>query len=678
MNRFDNGSVSAYTPQSFQELAFVPMMKRQQHDELEKAYINAKVLTDPLDVHRDEALRLKNDIEGRVSSLSEQLANNGVTPEARSSFLKFNKEYQDLISPTGRIGQINNAKKVYAEEFKDYLEDATKNKGFSREDALYNWQTQHVPKYTGYNDSKEIKNIDSYGAPKRLILQDDLKFIKSSIDENTRTIMKNNGFNFGAGPNGSIIIQDGKGRVVETTNYPQLKDAQEYLNSRWLQPTGEGTISSRFERQDPKRIIDEINNGLGMMKSYKLDDTRETDYSIQGYAAKDPTAVDPTGVIISNDSTLTSDAIAQTGYTDALETIKNLSNSPSRTSADNAKLEDLKELRSIADSKLNKNPKYLELNNKVNSELKDWVNIANKFDLSNDEKKMIKDQPNLLPQLLFTKGVGSYKGDTKDPKLKAILDDTKLSKFNNLIKERQIHKDNAWKQSSSTRHNYSYMPKTPKQESEWNLHNENIFNSMKGVDLGNILDLTSIHTASGSKKNIQDTDVQNIQELLKYGDPKSFKINNIKTYGDNKTPEITMTFNTTDEASEYDMKGTTGLFSSGDDNYGGAKKPVTVTFKLKKLSNSPDSGSAPGYKNLSGAIADAWKDKGGMNEVTGNFQGAEVSTALISNSYSDLTNNQLAQRASKDSDAMTALYLRASQKGVKPSVLVKQYGNNKR
>jgi hypothetical protein len=659
-NRFDNGSVSAYKPQSFQELAFVPMMKRKQHDELEAAYINAKVNTDPLDVHKDEALRLKNEIEGKVSSLSEQLSTKGITPEARSSFLKFNKEYQDLISPTGRIGQINNAKKVYAEEFKEYLEDATKNKGFSREDALYNWQTQHHPKYTGYNDAREIKNIDSYGAPKRHILQEDLKLVKSLLGENTQTIMKNNGFSFGEGPNGSIIIQDGKGRLVETSNYPQLKEAQEYLTSRWIQPTGEGTISARFERQDPKRIIDEINNGLGMMKSYKLDDTRETDYSIQGYTAPEKN-VDPTGVIISNDSTLTSDAVAQPTYTNALDEIKRLSSSKSRNSADQAKLEDLIELRQNADKKLNANPKYNELTKSYNNAQKAYEDYANKMGTFKDGKW--QRDPN-----------------KKDPTTSNVA--FKLSqlkvKADEINTQRSKIKDKAWAKSSSLRHNYSYMPSTPKEESNWNLHNENIFNVMKGVDLGNVLDLTSIHTASGSKKNIEDVDVQNIQELLKHGDPKSFKINNIKTYGNSKTPEITMTFNTTEKASGYDLKGTTGLFSSGDDNYGGANKPVTVTFKLKKLTNSPDTGSAVGYKNLSGAIADAWKDKGRINQVTGNFQGAEISTALISNSYADLTNDQLAQRASRDSDALTALYLRASKKGVTPKVLLQKYKNNKR
>jgi len=655
-NRFDNGSVSAYRPQSFQELAFVPMMKRKQHDELETAYINARVNTDPLDVHKDEALRLKNEIEGKVSSLSQNLAANGITPEARSSFLKFNKEYQDLVSPTGRIGQINNAKKVYAEEFKDYLEDATKNKGFSREDALYNWQTQHHPKYTGYDDVKNIKNIDSYGAPKRHVLQEDLKTVKSLLGENTQTVMKNNGFNFGEGPNGSIIVMDGKGRVVETSNYPQLKEAQEYLNSRWIQPTGEGTMSAKFERQDPKRIIDEINNGLGMMKSYKLDDTRETDYSIQGYSAPEKN-VDPSGIIISNDSTLTSDAVNQSGYTDALTEIKRLNSGKSTSPSDKARLEDLLELRQNADAKLKVNKEYQKLDQQYKKVSAQLEAEGKKRDLP---RKKGEDDVDYFTRLNLAAGANS-----NIDKLKG--------EFSHVNVERQKVKDKAWKESSSLRHNYSYLPSTPKEESAWNLHNENVYNVMKGVDLGNVLDLTSIYTTGGTKKNLNDKDTQNIQDLLKHGDPKSFKINNIKTYGDAKTPEITMTFNTTKEAPEYDIAGET----SWSDEYGGAEKPVTVTFKLKKFSNAFDTKSAVGYKNLSGAIADFWKDKGGINQVTGNFQGSEVSTSLISNAYSDLTNNQLAQRYTSDSDAQTALNLRAAKRGVNPSVLIKQYGTNK-
>ena len=203
------------------------------------------------------------------------------------------------------------------------------------------------------------------------------------------------------------------------------------------------------------------------------------------------------------------------------------------------------------------------------------------------------------------------------------------------------------------------MPSTPKEESAWNLHNENVFNTLNGIsDLGNVLDLTSIHTTGGSRKDLNHQDVKNIQNLLKSGDAKSFKINNVKTYGDNKTPEITMTFNTKKGAKEYDVDGSWDW----NDEYGGEEKPVTVTFKLKKFSNSFDTGSAAGYKNLTGAIANFWKDKGGVNEITGNFQGAEVYNSMIENSYKDVSNEELYNRAQTDADAREALMIRIAKR----------------
>jgi len=65
-NRFDNGSISAYTPETFEELAFLPMLKRKKHDnllaqqELMRAGL-AKV--DPYDKHFNEAIRIKQDLE---------------------------------------------------------------------------------------------------------------------------------------------------------------------------------------------------------------------------------------------------------------------------------------------------------------------------------------------------------------------------------------------------------------------------------------------------------------------------------------------------------------------------------------------------------------------------------------------------------------------------------------
>ena len=264
----------------------VPMMKRQQHDEASKqlyAQLGELDKVDPLDVHYNEAQKIKADLTKRINSQASKLATEGFNTSTTGDIYKTNNDIKEQYSPTGRLGKINAAKKEYAEQFKEYIEDATKNKGFSREDALYNWQVNHAPKYTGYNENKEITNITPYGAPKRLILQDDLKTVKSLLGETGMTVMKNNNWHFAPGPNGSLVTVDGSGRVVDTNNYSQLKSASEYLASRWINPTGEGSISAKFERQDPKRIVNEINSGLQIMTSRKVDDTRDDSHSIVGY-----------------------------------------------------------------------------------------------------------------------------------------------------------------------------------------------------------------------------------------------------------------------------------------------------------------------------------------------------------------------------------------------------------
>lgn len=287
MNRYTELTPAAYNPMTMQEILYAPTLMRQKHNDLDQYLIDTENLinVDPLEVHSDEAVSLKNKYYNTISDQAEKLSKEGFNSDVFNSIRKTNKEVRDLIAPTGRIGQINNAKKVYYENMKSFLDDAIKQ-GYSRQDALTNWYSEMHNKYTGYDDPElktNIVNIGQYGAPKRLVLQEDLKFVKSMLDETTRTIMKNNGFSWSYGPNGSIVVKDGKGSVVQTDNFDQLKKAQDYLNSRWNTQTGEGFISASFERISPERIINEINSGLGMMIKYKKEDTRDDDYSIQGY-----------------------------------------------------------------------------------------------------------------------------------------------------------------------------------------------------------------------------------------------------------------------------------------------------------------------------------------------------------------------------------------------------------
>ena len=116
-----------------------------------------------------------------------------------------------------------------------------------------------------------------------------------------------------------------------------------------------------------------------------------------------------------------------------------------------------------------------------------------------------------------------------------------------------------------------------------------------------------------------------------------------------------MTFIPNKNAKEYTMD--RRLFTDYND-YGGAEKPVTVTFRLKDFSNASKTGSAVGYKSLSGAITDFWKDKGGINKITNNYQGAEVKDAFVKSEYSKYSNDELNKLRNVDEDANRALQIR--------------------
>jgi hypothetical protein len=114
MNRYDSGSVSNFNPLSFQELSIAPMMQRQKHDEAIAKADALRIKADPLPVHLNRAVELKNQMDNEIAKNVDELNTNGYNPTTFQNIKKLNRQYNDLISPTGEIGQINAAKQVYA------------------------------------------------------------------------------------------------------------------------------------------------------------------------------------------------------------------------------------------------------------------------------------------------------------------------------------------------------------------------------------------------------------------------------------------------------------------------------------------------------------------------------------------------------------------------------------
>jgi hypothetical protein len=274
MNRYDIGSTSKFNPLSLQEVMMTPLMQRQKHDQLiaqQEMLRQGLAKVDPLDVHMNEALNVKSQMENKLASQAEKLSKEGINPNTQGDFLALNREYQNLIAPTGRLGQINAAKQVYAKNFNDYLEDATKNKGWSRERALANWN-DYSKQYTGFEGNK-ITNIGQLGAPKKIEVMDVLKDVKNLLGEQVVGEMKASGYNFQPSPDGGMVMVDRSGRRIETSNKPNLQHAQNLINQKLLGKEWQDSI--RFEGTNTADTYNQLTSGINSMLSNKVVDNRD-------------------------------------------------------------------------------------------------------------------------------------------------------------------------------------------------------------------------------------------------------------------------------------------------------------------------------------------------------------------------------------------------------------------
>lgn len=293
-NRYSQITPSQFNPLSLEEVMMVPLMKRQQHDAFNKQLSDAQLKVDPLKVHEDEALQLQRDFEAKKLKYAEQLMREGVNPNSSSEFLKFNREYQDLISPMGRVGKINQAKILRDAERARYLEAASKQYGSTQALDLWN---KYEKEYTGYEDPEKskIKFIDSKGIVAAQNFDEDLKNYHSLLGE-IQSSTAGSGYRIvdsGLG-DGSKIMVNSSGQTIHSDNIDTLNELRKVLDSKWLQETGEGykfNVEAGINLDNFKNRFD---SAINMQK--KKSDISKSDVSanfINGGGSGDEEVKDP-------------------------------------------------------------------------------------------------------------------------------------------------------------------------------------------------------------------------------------------------------------------------------------------------------------------------------------------------------------------------------------------------
>jgi len=240
MNRYDTTSVAKFSPLSFNELAAAPTMMRQKHDASIAQAEALRIKANPLDKHLNRALEIKNQMDAEIAKNVDTLNKEGYNPTTFQNITKLNRQYNDMISPTGEIGQINNAKIVYDKAKEDFIQDAAKQ-NIGRDQALKVWDKK-TAYYTGFGeDGKSITNVSSQGVA---AYQDYEKYkqVAKSLMGEVESESRSGGYKLVPSSlnNGTMVMVDSKGFQKKSTNLDALNNAILSGSEMWLKPTGEG------------------------------------------------------------------------------------------------------------------------------------------------------------------------------------------------------------------------------------------------------------------------------------------------------------------------------------------------------------------------------------------------------------------------------------------------------
>ena len=618
MNRYDVASVAKFSPLSFNELAAAPTMMRQKHDASIAAAEALRIKANPLDKHLARALEIKNQMDAEIANNVDTLNKEGYNPTTFQNITKLNRQYQDMISPTGEIGQINNAKIVYDKAQEDFIQDAAKQ-NIGRDRAINLWK-EKTNYYTGFGeDGKSITNVSPQGVAAYQDYTKDKQVAHSILGKTVQGVSSQGHHLEVDKQTGGVWEITRNGKRVKSDNTRQVEAALKSTLDKWDNPNGEGKkwLMDSGDGLNRERIINDFNS---MLERSDINDISETaNYNApttggegsDGYGNMD---------IIDTQHSLKIDKFTNRSHgTNVLELNKLESKIKNKTATqqDQVEYNSLQKFVNQTQTKVGSNPQYKE-----EKSLEDKYN----YDLvKNSSSKMRSTYEAVKNGTL--EGVYKVSGNT------ATVDPVKLAKKGYSASEiREIkevankflnnpHTKNITKIFSETNklnnnyaNYYNLFPnnsKGTKAYEDFNKNMESIFSGGTANTLQNLGLISAIQIDGTNDYDINDDDRNGIQNLLSNDiKPGSF---NISGFSDNNVtglPSIRMSFNTKDSSKGYKK----GNYSWKDNKTLGQEgSKVSFDLDFKKLSNIPDNANKLQTMNALGKLAEFIYNNGGEN-----------------------------------------------------------------
>ena len=272
MNRYTSITPSQFSPLSLEEIMLVPAMQRKRHDDTVKGLeeIRAKLANvDPEDKYFEEAVKLREQLNNKLTSQVEQINTEGFNPNSTGQFLAMNREYQDMMSPTGKLGMINQEKK----NTQAYIEN------YRKEGLALGLTPEEMKPYIDAATLKRNNEMPLYDKKGRTIsFKIDKGVVKAQdIFKDFAEHAARSGMSSTARGNimaGIVTTPDGKFDYVNTTgwdsekgaNKEQIKAAVDFFNSQLNDPNSDYSKYYDYIGRDKDSIAKQLQFESGIYK----------------------------------------------------------------------------------------------------------------------------------------------------------------------------------------------------------------------------------------------------------------------------------------------------------------------------------------------------------------------------------------------------------------------------
>ena len=654
MNRYSRITTSEFNPLSFQEIMAAPLAMRQKHDSLDaqrELLRQGLAKTNPHEKYYEEAVKLKDELNNQINTQAELLAKEGVNPNSQSEFLKLNRNYQETMSPTGKLGMINAHNVNLQSTYKNYIDEAIKAGQSPAIAKLHADQAiQKHMKESLYDERGRVVDFSAGNAAPKYI--DNIKWINE--------LATNVGFSKNEWENASSgISQDANGRFIVNSsakgmtksNIENLNRLAQMANSQVSDPSSEIRQNIDYNFKNPQT---ELNNMLNQLYSKTINEKdRGQNRSISSMDWKNIDDSNGAGnmELIVNNEVFKPNSLATNTFVDNKNRLNTLQSKSNLTPDERTELSGLKDFQSNITKDLSKNLEYQ--NAKKQQDL-----FYNKY--SKNVQTLLKN-PILKNSAEFTasntKGVFNVKtpsgdllrgGDGKvlnftPQQMKTFYKDRgKTSNVDNKIFEIENKVTN----ENSVKYNgYQLVPITPEDATSIKLANDTFENALRAnpENLLNLTNIESVDVEGGRRegKDLDSTDKKAIQQLFNGSERGNLKIVSFIPKGFSGKPEYIVEFNT----KEGNSTNLNRYFrnESGSGNLGDGK-PVRL-----KLSYKQSKGDV--LNNANGYIQQYLSNKGPVNPNTGKPVGRDLALEMRANADKSVLNDQLSN--AKWSDIVT-------------------------